>query len=525
MNIEEFFKGLKLNKQKRVLLFLILGTQIISIWSLTTLVPFQDYYDWIYQSNILFEIWNGNTIAETHFELTSFWEFPPNGFVTFFLAILQFFVSADIAGKILLTLIVLLFNLGGYRLVTSLYPESPFRFLALLFPFHFFFYKGFLSYCLGLAILFNLIAFLSQKRNWLLLSGSFFFFISSLFVFSIHGFIYGVYIFSILVWLIHPSNKEIKSLTKVFYVASLIQSIILLILYIFSSSGSTESFAVLYNSPIHWAQVLRYGSHFFSRISMNPTWIPLSILNLGLLLFPLIIFLKYRAQFESKSYVFILFASFLAMMILNPFYQIGLFFPLSSRLTLLLVLIFASLFKFKKQIPSLEYVLLTVALLFSASHFIHLKTFDQSNKELLQSLAEVVEGEEAVFIIGKTFPSDLEKSLHTVFSGTTDPYIFLNSALNIEHLDSPQYFQETGVIKTKSDKAFERSFLGSLLFDTPDLESALVNVAEYQSSFSKEFEFIILLGSTETKTKFANAFSPNFKLEESTEEYLILRRQ
>lgn len=524
MNIKDLLIKLEIKKKKTLLLLSVIVVQLFSIWSLSVFIPFQDYYDWIYQSQILFEIWNGNPIAETHFGITSFWEFPPNGFITLFLALLQFLVSPSTAGKILLSIIILLFNLGGYLLVISIQPKSPFRFLVLLFPFHFFFYKGFLSYCLGLAILLNLIAFLNRNRNWKAIYYGLFFLTTSLFVFSVHGFIYGVYVFAILVWLVHPSNRKIGLQAKILSLAALVPGAILLVLYVFSSSGNADSFTVLYHSLVHWAQIIRYGTHFFARIAMNPTWLPLSFLNFGIIIFVMFLFLSYRKQLQKSSYTFVLFISFLGMMFLNPFYQIGLFFPLSSRLVLLIMLLFASLFLFDKPKKKIEYLILFVALLISLSHAIHLNTFDKSNKEFVTSLKKVVEKDPQIFVLAKTFPYDLDKSLHTRFSGTTDPYIFLNSALNTTSLSSLHYIQQTGIVKPLSDTAIQRSYLGGLIFDTPQLETTLNNIYKHQHAFSKEFSTIILIGSTETKTKLAQAFAPSFELVESTNDFSTLKR-
>ncbi len=504
---------------------LVCTIQVATIWSISNLIPFQDYYDWLYQSKVLFELWHGDPFASTHFRLINFWEFSPNGFVTFFLALLQYAFTLENAGKILLTLIILLFNLGGFRLIKSTYPNSPFKFLVLLFSFHFFFYKGFLSYCLGLSILLNLIAILSAKKEWSLGSCSLFILSTSLFLFTVHGFIFGVYVFCIIVWLALLPNTHLSVRNKFICGLALAPSLIFLGSYIFSSSGNTDSFAVLYQSVVHWAQVHRYGSHFYSRIALNTTWLSLSILNMGIVFLVLGMFFYQRKKFIKEGFLFILFVSFFVMMVFNPFYQIGLFFPLSSRLILLVVLLLGSLFKFNRTEKKVSYLILSASLIVSIAHFVHLNQFDHKNKALLSSVKEKVGLNKDVLIIAKTFPKDFDKSLLSVFSGNTDPYLFLNSAVNKNQLFNLPYIQETGIIRLKSDEAIEKSMLAELIFNTHDFEQAIEKLKVHSAGFYSEYSSIILIGTDETKTRITKELSLFFKPSEINTNFTVLTRK
>lgn len=507
----------------RLLVTIIIAFQFATIWSVSNLFPFQDYYDWLFQSKVLFELWNGNPFATQHFEILSFWEFPPNGFVTFFLAFLQFFVPLETAGKILLSFILLLFNFGGYKLIATVQSKSPYRFLIFIFTFHFFFYKGFLSYCLGLAVLLNLIAFLFTVKHK---SPAFIFIVilgSSLLTFAIHGFIFGVSVFVLIIWLIHIPHSLLSIKNKSISLLALTPGIFLLGLYIISSSEKTASLAVLYETLLHWMQVLRYGSHFFSRIALNTSLISLSVFNVLIPIFLLIVFIHHREKIQARGFSYHLFVSFFLMMVLNPFYQIGLFFPLSSRLILLVILLFTTLYTFKEKLPRLELLILCFALFISLGHFIHIKSFDQKNSDLVQALESTVQ-ESDVLIIGKTFPKDFDKSFYSVLSGTTNPYLFLNSAINKETLFNLPYIQETGVVRLKSEEARTKSKLGELVFNTYNFEDAMDKLHSYSGVYHSEYKSIILIGTIETKTRIAHELSGFFSPSDTTDHFIILER-
>ena len=497
------------------------GIQICTIWVFGGFLPFQDYYDWLYQSKILFEIWQGNALAGHHFSAALAFDTPPNFIVTVFLAVLQYVAGVSIAGNVLLSLIILLFIIGGYRSISAVSANNPFRFLPLMLAFHYFFYMGFLSFCLGLAILLNLLPFLLKKD---VRKSRVFLYIlcSSLLLYATHGFIFGVFMFIAVVWLFSRFSP-VSSLTHKFALSlSLTPALALLIAYIASSSSEMEAFAFLYRSPVEWLQIIRHGTSFFPRITSVHSWLPLSLLNAGITLFIIVLFVLKRTSIKWSGFFPLLFASFLGMMILNPFYRIGFFEPVSSRLSLFVLLLFASIYSFKNKDRKSELIILLVALAVNTSHLLHIAGFNKAHQQLTENIS--LTNPESTLVIGKTYPRDFEKAPLSVFSGIVQPYIFFNSWLHLNSPEYPHYFQETGLVKPNSGESGLRGHLQGLFIDVPNLDSAVNNIHPDLERYSATFSTVIILGNPGSAELIARAFYPAFHIAETQPVFTVLER-
>jgi hypothetical protein len=167
----------------RVVLGLVLLNGIWFIWS-HRFLPLTDYPDWLYEGYLLSRMMRGHPMP--HFALKAY---PvPNAWATVLLGGLDLAISPESAGKLVLTVVVVLFALSSIYLLKSLHASerSAFIYVPLLFVFNTFLFAGELSYLWGLIFFFGYCGYLIRRRKDLNSISGWFYFGTSLVTFLAH---------------------------------------------------------------------------------------------------------------------------------------------------------------------------------------------------------------------------------------------------------------------------------------------------------------------------------------------------
>jgi len=138
------------------------GGWIVFIWTYRFL-PLQDYPAWIYAGQVLSQLIRHQAAPVYS---VSIWPVPNAAFVAS-IGILDLLFDPETSGKIFLSVCVVLFVLGSYRLVGSMTPrrDSPLFLLPLLYVFHRSVLVGELSFSFGLGVLFFAMAYVFSRSN------------------------------------------------------------------------------------------------------------------------------------------------------------------------------------------------------------------------------------------------------------------------------------------------------------------------------------------------------------------------
>lgn len=137
---------------------------------LTPRLPFQDYPNWIYQGDAYHWLLTAAPSGEA-FEIRS--AFVPNSTVTVILGCLDLILPPDLSGRLLVAFILVLTFVGLRQLFRGVNDRAAGEPLALILSAHLFLFYGFLSFSLGLALVFLFITkggngetYVSRLMGW-----------------------------------------------------------------------------------------------------------------------------------------------------------------------------------------------------------------------------------------------------------------------------------------------------------------------------------------------------------------------
>ena len=161
--------------------------------------------------------------------------FIPNALATASTGILNLLFPIEIAGKIYLTIYVLIFSLGSYYLLNSLAPKknSALVYIPFLFILSFTFFHGYISYILSLGILFLGNGYALRRReeigriNFLVL------FSLSILLFFAHATSYAMWVIFLSIFAMANWSK----LSKSKFILSVLPSLILLFMFLVNKFG------------------------------------------------------------------------------------------------------------------------------------------------------------------------------------------------------------------------------------------------------------------------------------------------
>jgi len=503
---------------------IVLFFQISCIWFFTYL-PLQDYYEWLIQSKILLNLCSGDDFTR-HYYFCSFSPIPPpNAFLNIFMAALQIIVSTKISGKIILTIYILLFNLGFYRYCQKTMDGHPLRFIGLLFTFNLFFYMGFLSYILGISLfllglpIFSTSSSSIQKKSLQI-------FVVSLFLYLVHGFAFGLFILAFMVWFIRLNWKSGRIRNSLIPIAAVLPSVTLTIVYIIYLPSSRGEPFDWHDSIFHQLQNLRYGFTNLQRIALMDNTLPLTFLNLLILFFVGLIFFRSRKYFSIKSFSGVSVAIFAAIMIFNPVYRIGDFYPINSRFSVVIIPLLSGAFVFSRRKPNLEILIIAVALFISISHAAQFRQFNQLTRPIIARLESQYKAAQSPFVLSRVNIDDFERSPLNIFSSIIQPYIFTEGIFNTDSLRFFVPIHATSIVHVrKNEETTVKTYVDNLFDGLRTRQYFVDAIKKSKDSLFANFDKIFIVGTRTTQKEMTSELNPEFVQTNELDLWIVLERK
>lgn len=263
---------------------------LIPLW-LVRYPPLQDYPDWLLQAQILRRLHDPAWGFSEHYLVRSL-PVPNLGSIAL-IYLLSFLVSIETAGKLALSVALVGLPLSIlYFLRKTQGRTSAVELMALLVGYNYFFYRGYLGYVLGLALLFGLLGFAWSRWDTLswadlvILAGG------STVLFLIHLIPWAVLAFVVLSWA-WLTRRQWGLQRLGLSLLALAPSLVLLALYMVLSNRPlvVVPYRDLLLKLTSWLEALFVAFHFEPWGS--PQW-PLALNLLGLALMGLIIWWAWR---------------------------------------------------------------------------------------------------------------------------------------------------------------------------------------------------------------------------------------
>jgi hypothetical protein len=145
--------------------WLVLCSATVAVLYSSQLLPFYDYYQWLFQGHVVSGLLFGTDASSLGLARTySLDPVPvPNLAAPLGIAVLDVFLPIEAAGQLFVVLTVLAFAISfGYLVRTLQGRATPIEFLGFLWAPGFYLYKGYLSFMVGLALVFVLVAVLHR---------------------------------------------------------------------------------------------------------------------------------------------------------------------------------------------------------------------------------------------------------------------------------------------------------------------------------------------------------------------------
>lgn len=487
----------------------IISFQIGSVWH-STFLPLQDYYEWLIQSKILFNLWTGDSFTQQYYSYSILPIPPPNTLVTVLMALLHFIFSTETVGKITLTTYVLLFNLGFYRWCQEVSGNNSLRFMGLFFVFNFFFYMGFLNYIIGVAILFWTLPIVTDqispttKKTVHIL-------IASTVLYLVHGFVYGVFVIAVAIGLAKTYWRNFKFSHLLPYALAILPTVIISCIYFLNTPHSLSQSIGLFPSFHQMLNAIRYGITSYQRVVLFETDLPLTILNLLLIISACSIFISLRKQLRLNTISAWLFIAFSIIMLLNPVNRIGGFFAPVPRIIPIIPFVLAGAFVLPNPKPRLEFLILSISLLISLFHSFYLYEFNKQNRITLVQLKAEYTQANSPLVIGRVVVEDFDRSPLRVFSGIVQPYIRIGHFFNMDSITTFLPLQQTGVIGIKmADDTRTTVYLDSLFDLAQQREDLVETTVQLKNLIYARHDKVILFGKEITRNIVEEKLSPEF---------------
>ena len=172
-------------------------------------LPISDYPDWMFEGSIVAKLMHGETLAAYSFK-----HYPvPYSVTVALLGLLDLIFPAEVSGKIVLSLCIILFAVSSTYLLISLRRnvDNPLLLIPLLFLMNTFFFWGELFYLLGLSVFFLYCGYLFRRIyrlepiNWWIVGGA------SIAMFFCHILPYATAILVTLTLIVAESRTELIS--------------------------------------------------------------------------------------------------------------------------------------------------------------------------------------------------------------------------------------------------------------------------------------------------------------------------
>lgn len=268
-------------------IWLVLATATAGALYSSHFLPFYDYYQWLFQGHVVSGLLFG-TDGDTA-GLAGVYSLDPvpvpNLAAPFGIGVLNVFLPIEAAGQLFVVLTVLGFAASfGYLVRTVQGRPTPIEYLGFLWAPGFYLYKGYLSFMLGLAIAFVLVAVLHRavadpsgpgRRSLVLLGGL------GVVLYLSHLLAWGIAVLAVLVHALVVARAG-RGRRALMLLGTLLPGVVLAAWYVLAEHGGTG--VVLYTSWFDKAISLTETLQPFLRLDPFPQVVPVFWVNVLLVL-------------------------------------------------------------------------------------------------------------------------------------------------------------------------------------------------------------------------------------------------
>lgn len=495
-----------------------LGLLLAALW-VNEYLPFQDYPEWLFQSRILHQIVAHGENDSNRYELQLF-PIHPNILVSLLLAGLQFVVPVKVAGKIVLTLIALLFVFGWWFLMNRQQTFHPLRWLGLPLAFNYFFAMGFLSYCLGIGLLMFAVGWLFSgmtpySPGKIMMLG-----LWALVLFFTHGVAIAIFLMAAMMFLF--TNTIYTRAQKLGVLAACLPAIVLLLLY-FGFGGKSGSVA-LYDSITHQLISSRYAVCLFPRLIPLEPLLPVSYLNAAALVVILgVVILTWRASVSTRTPYRLLAWFLAAVVVLLPVERIGEFFPPNPRFLWPAVAFLAASFATTGRARRREATIVAFGVVVAGLHFAQLSFFNAEATRIAETIQPYVQNSRLPLVAARGYVEEFDKSPSQRFSGGVRTMMHFQRYVQLEK--PPAYVRtfDIGLVHARPAPPPEVYRLDNDL-EAQHLDEALGVLRDQLSSVMASVDCFVVIGTDLVLDQFESALLPVYQLAKREKHVLVMMR-
>lgn len=487
---------------------------ISSVW-VNTYLPFQDYPEWLFQAQLTGREMVDGIASNFGYELVLF-PTQPNVVVSAILVGLQPIMPIEIAGKILLTLILLVFILGWRAMMRASAALHPLRWLGISFAFHYFFYLGFLSYSLGIALVMPCVAWLFSSNALVSLRNIVAVGLLAVFLYLVHGVAFGIFVVAILVRVFMKGPFTISQ--ALVLCSALVPSFLLVAALIVYGKGPAS--LVLHETVWHQMLSWRYALSLFNRLIPFQPEFPVSLQNGGALAVVASLFvLTWRGAIVSKPYrVLALCMTMLGLLV--PFQRVGNFFPLNARFVLPAVAFFAASCVVAKRARWVELTVMLLGLSIAIGNATQLSAFNKGAEAVAQSVRPFMEKRGNVLVLGRGFVEEFDKNPWHRFSGGIRTLVHFRRYIDMYTTPSFVRTFESGLLQHRGHTA-ELVALDSALEASQHLDEAIAVLHTQRDMLKASVDCVIVMGKDLVLERFRDALTTLFD-EKKREPFLLV---
>ncbi len=317
-----------------ILSFVLFGiSTLVFIWS-NRILPFQDLPDWLFQGYIFSSFLDGTMMPE--YQIAGY--YIPNIASTLIIGILSQLFSIAVAGKICITLFIIIFSIGSVYCITSLNSGkiNTLILIPILLVLNNSLFKGNLNYVVSLGVLFFGMGYILRATNEGKKINYWFLALLSILIFYSHGISYALWI-SFLIFVLFFHAKERRVNFK--YLLAILPSIFLLIFYLSSGilnqySGKVVELSFFQNisfkvhSVIDYFSVFQKFSPFYHYEKSYFLIYSGALLNLCFLILFIYVIASYYKTKKDKNWGLFIFPMILLLaFLISPYYICGVYNP------------------------------------------------------------------------------------------------------------------------------------------------------------------------------------------------------
>lgn len=498
----------------RIPFLLSMSAIVISLFSLWffRFIPLQDYPDWLFQAHLITQQLKGIDSQLSYHYVTTLPTIPPNLGATVVMVLLNLVVDIEVAGKVFLSIYMLVFPLAVYLFLSNQNINHSFRWCGVLMSYNIFFFLGNLNYIIGLTLL--LFAFRSIERN--IHSSPYRLFIVSLgwsFVLYLsHGGTYLILVVFLFMNILFVKNS--KAFTKAIIVSvALIPTAALFSYFIatYPVAGQWDFYQNIYQK----LSLLGKSLLIFHRFQPLESPLPLSLINIGFLCVLSVCILSgiRKAEMGQRSNRTIALL-FLCVILLYPFSNSGQLFNPEARLAFPSLFLFLSSLHFRNPVRTIELSLGLSMLIAVLLHAYQFHFYNSAAQEAYSVLNERDRFNSKQLILSSGYSEEVDRSTLRRFSGNIRPFMRLHYYTHLENGKRGflSIFQ-TGLYRWKKNETNDIILYGEELgYADFQRANAVSNFKNNIVFLSNHFQEICVVGSEQTQHEFAIALQEKFKL-------------